>query len=133
MTKPATRARSGSSVTSVPRMSGRSRRLRPLSCAAIMVTVRAAVATSPNSAQPAQSIAAQPLVSSAGRQLMRLGLQGMEHPGDGFVEAGHAGLLKRAPDVVHVDPDRGQAAQRLGRLVGAGVDGAGEPPVVLEG
>src|SRR3954454_19673769 len=56
--KPAMRARSGSSVTVVPSTSGRSSRVNPASCAAINTTVKIAVATSPNSAQPAQSIAA---------------------------------------------------------------------------
>src|SRR5881227_3133840 len=51
---PAARARSGSSVKMVPSSSGRSRRVRPASWAVIMIAVSAAVATRPNSAQPAQ-------------------------------------------------------------------------------
>src|SRR5919106_4831848 len=58
MKKPATLARSGSSVTMVPSTRGRSRRVSPASWAAIITAVSAEVATSPNRAHPAQSISA---------------------------------------------------------------------------
>ena len=56
MKNPMTRARSGSSVTIVPNTKGRSRRVQPRSCVTIITAVKIAVATSPNSAQPAQSM-----------------------------------------------------------------------------
>src|SRR5215207_2993833 len=56
MANPATRARSGSSVVIVPSISGRSSRVRPVSWAAIITAVSPVVATSPNTAQPVQSI-----------------------------------------------------------------------------
>src|SRR5665647_2968380 len=58
MKNPATRARSGSAVTTVPSTRGRSRRVSPAIWAAIITAVRAVVATTPKSAQPAQSISA---------------------------------------------------------------------------
>src|SRR5215207_2136914 len=115
MKNPATLARSGSSVTRVPSTRGRSRRVSPASWAAIITAVRAAVATSPNSAHPAQSISAA--------ELAGLGRQRGEHLLVGGVEAGHALLLEGQPDVVHVDAGGGQPAHRLGRLLDAGVDG----------
>src|SRR5215218_3595917 len=105
---PATRARSGSAVTMVPSSSGRSSRVSPASWAMIITAVRAAVATRPNSAQPAQSM-------SAGRQLARLVFEHLEHLGERLVEAGYALILQGAADVVHVHPDLGQPLHhRLG-------------------
>src|SRR5437588_2840623 len=61
----------------VPRRSGRSRRVRPASWATIITAVRAPVARSPNSAQPAQS-----KFSSNPRQgLGTTGLSGRAGPG----------------------------------------------------
>src|SRR4051812_22406868 len=60
MKNPATRARSGSSVTVVPSNNGRSSRVQPRSWAAIMTAVSTAVASRPNNAHPAQSIALPP-------------------------------------------------------------------------
>src|SRR5215217_2911300 len=85
----------------VPSSSGRSSRVSPASWAMIITAVRAAVATRPNSAQPAQSM-------SARRQLARLGLEGLQDMGERLVEAGHALVLEGAADVVHVHPDLGQ-------------------------
>src|SRR5215204_5709786 len=107
---PATRARSGSAVTMVPSSSGRSSRVSPASWAMIITAVRAAVATRPNSPQPAQSM-------SARRQLARLGLEG----------------LQGAADVVHVHPDLGQPVHHRAGVLDTAVDGTGENAVVLEG
>src|SRR5215208_1992280 len=123
---PATRARSGSSVTMVPSSSGRSSRVSPANWAMIITEVRAAVATRPNSAQPAQSM-------SARRQLARLVFEGLEHMGERLVEAGHALVLEGAADVVHVHPDLGQRLHHRLGVVDSAVDGAGEGAVVLEG
>src|SRR5215217_976759 len=110
----------------VPSSSGRSSRVSPASWAMIITAVNAAVATRPNSAQPAQSM-------SAGRQLARLGLEHLEDVGERLVEAGHALVLQGAADVVDVHPDLGQGVHhRLGVADTAG-DGGGEGPVVFEG
>src|SRR5688500_12069385 len=55
MKKPATRARSGFSVITVPRKRGKSKRVRPASWAVIITAVSKAVAIRPKTAQPAQS------------------------------------------------------------------------------
>src|SRR5919108_4228620 len=55
MKNPNTRARSGSGVIKVPRISGRSRRVKPASCAPIMTAVSVAVAIRPKIPQPLQS------------------------------------------------------------------------------
>src|SRR5215204_3518207 len=123
---PATRARSGSSVTMVPSSSGRSSLVSPASWAMIITAVRAAVATRPNSAQPAQSM-------SARRQLARLGLEGLQDVDERLVEAGHPLVLEGAADGVHVHPDRGQPVHHHAGGAGTAVDGAGEGAVVLEG
>src|SRR5687767_9622030 len=117
MKKPATRARSGSSVTTVPSTSGRSRRVRPASWAAIMTAVRVAVAMTPTSAHPAQSI-------SMPNEVVCLGAQGGEHLPEGLPEAGHALVLQGPPDVVHVDGDGGETTQRLVGLIHIPVDRA---------
>src|SRR5215207_786613 len=126
MKNPATLARSGSSVTRVPSTRGRSRRVSPASWAAIITAVSAEVATSPNSAHPAQSI-------SAPAELLGLGAEAPEQLSERFLEAGDALLLEGQSDVVHVDADVGQPPHHLARLVDADVDGAGQPAVVLEG
>src|SRR5450759_107243 len=58
MKNPATRARSGSPVTTAPSTRGKLRLVSPAIWAAIITAVRAVVATTPKSAQPAQSISA---------------------------------------------------------------------------
>src|SRR5918994_1377803 len=126
MKKPATLARSGSSVTMVPSTRGRSRRVSPASWAAIITAVSADVATSPNSAHPAQSI-------SVPAELLGLGVEAGKHLLERFLEAGDALLLEGQPDVIHVDADVGQPPHHLGCLVHADVDGAGQAAVVLEG
>src|SRR4029453_18465501 len=109
----------------VPSSKGRSSRVSPASWAMIITAVRAAVATRPNSAQPAQSI-------SAGRQLARLGLQHLQYVGERLVEAGHALVLEGAADVVHVHPDLGQLVHHRAGVVDASINGAGEGAVVFE-
>src|SRR5512133_3234459 len=126
MKNPATRARSGSSATMVPSSSGRSSRVSPASWAMIITAVNAAVATRPNSAQPAQSM-------SAGRQLARLGLEHLEDVGERLVEAGHALLLEHAADVVHVHTHLGQGVHHRLGVVDTFIYGAGDGPVVFEG
>src|SRR6266566_9034254 len=126
MKNPATRARSGSTVTSVPSTRGRSRRVSPANWAAIITAVRLVVAISPNSAHPAQSI-------SVGAELVSLGGEAGQHPLEGLVETGDALVLQGQADVVHVDADGGQSAHHLGCLLHAGVEGAGQAAVVLEG
>src|SRR5438034_10918150 len=99
----------------VPSNSGRSSRVSPASWAMIITAVRAAVATRPNSAQPAQSM-------SARRQLARLALEGLEDVGERLVEGVHALVLQDAADVVHVHADLGQRPHHGGGAVDAGVD-----------
>jgi len=48
-------------VTVVPRSNGKSKRMRPASCAAIMTSANAVGAVSPNSAEPAQSVLSAPV------------------------------------------------------------------------
>src|SRR5690242_5683023 len=98
----------------------------PASCAAIMTIMRMAVATRPNSAQPAQSIV------SAARWLAGLCCERAEYVGKRIVEARDALLLKGAADIVHVDTHPGQLLHRLGCAGAAGVDCALHNPVVLE-
>src|SRR5450759_1035733 len=126
MKNPATRALSGSPVTRVPSTRGRSRRVRPASWAAIITAARAVVATSPISAHPAQSI-------SASSGLVGLGGEAGEHVLEGLVEAGDALVLQGQADVVHVDSGGGQPAHHLVCVRHAGVDGAGQGAVILEG
>src|SRR5690349_10183523 len=95
MPNPATRARSGSGVTTVPRMRGRSSRLRPPNWALIISAVRTVVASSPNNAHPAQSM-------SAGRQGVVLGGEGAEDVVEGLLEGGDALVLECLTHVVHV-------------------------------
>src|SRR5437773_2613561 len=109
----------------VPSNSGRSSRVSPASWAIIITAVRAALATRPNSAQPAQSM-------SAGRQLARLGLEGLEYMGERLVEAGHALVLEGAADIVHVHTGLGKPVQHHAGVVDTAVDGAGDGAVVLE-
>src|SRR4051812_43539182 len=96
MKKPATRARSGSGVTVVPRIRGRSRRLSPLSWATIISEVRTVVASSPNNAHPAQS-------TSAAGEVVCLRVQDAEDVAEGCLEGVDAFVLERVADVVHVD------------------------------
>src|ERR687898_2835281 len=103
----------------VPSSSGRSSRVRPASWAMIITAVRAAVATRPNSAQPAQSM-------SARRQLARLALQSLEDVGERLVEAGHALVLEGAADVVHVHTGLGQRVHHRLGVVGTFIYGAGD-------
>jgi hypothetical protein len=96
MKEPATRARSGSGVTVVPRIRGRSRRLSPLSWARIISEVRTVVARSPNNAHPAQ-------FTSAVREGVCLRLQRGEDLGEGCLEGLDALVLESVADLVHVD------------------------------
>src|SRR5437763_6527549 len=118
MKNPATRARSGSPVTSVPSTSGRSRRVRPASWAVIMTAVSAAVPTRPYSAQPAQSTSAA--------QLSGLGVESGQHLLERLMETGHALFLQGQADIVHINPDGGKSAHHLGRLVDRDVNGGGQ-------
>src|SRR5437667_12533158 len=104
MKNPATRARSGSSVTIVPSSSGRSRRVHPANWATIMTEVRIAVASRPNNAQPAQSIALR------SHELMGLDVKRAQHVGERLVEAGDTLIFEAEADVVHVDADDGEPA-----------------------
>src|SRR5674476_1319049 len=106
MKNPATRARSGSAVTTVPSTRGRSRRVSPAIWAAIITAVRAVVATTPKSAQPAQSISAPTgpvgLGCGAGEQVG----QGDRRVGEAVrVDAGAAS--DEGLDVVTLVPDVG--------------------------
>src|SRR3569623_3166127 len=95
MPNPAPRARSGSGVATVPRMRGRSSRLRPPSWALIISAVRTVVASSPNNAHPAQSM-------SAGRQGLVLGGEGAEDVVERLLEGADALVLECLTHVVHV-------------------------------
>src|SRR3954471_7033507 len=95
MANPVARARSGSGVTTAPRMRGRSSRLRPPSWALIISAVRTVVASSPNNAHPAQSM-------SAVRQGLLLGGEGAEDVVEGLLEGGDALVLECLTHVVHV-------------------------------
>src|SRR6187455_2181995 len=95
MTKPAARARSGSRVTTVPRMSGRSSRLCPPSWALIINAVKMVVDSSPNNAHPAQSM-------SALRKGVSLGGEHAEDVREGLQETCDALVLERQTHVVHV-------------------------------
>src|SRR5829696_4317750 len=125
MKKPADRALSGSGVTMVPRIRGRSSRLSPPSCAAIMRAVRPVVANRPNSAHPAQSI-------SAGRESGCLRLEDLEDTGEGLLEGCYALVLEPVSDRVHVDAHGRQVAQALFGIGDATVKGALRPAVHLE-
>src|SRR5687768_17013755 len=117
MKNPATRARSGSSVSSVPSTSGRSSRLSPASWAVIITAVSAVVARSPNSAQPDQSIS-DPV------ELVLLGAEHLEHALVGTSELLDSLLLQHQAYLVEVDAEVGELTHHLARLCYAGVDGA---------
>src|SRR3569623_958046 len=95
MPNPAPRARSGSGVATVPRMSGRSSRLRPPSWALIISAVRTVVARSPNNAHPAQSM-------SVGRHGVVLGGEGAEDMIERLPASGDALVLECLTHAVHV-------------------------------
>src|ERR1700730_11352101 len=128
MKNPATRARSGSSVTSVPSSKGRSRRVSPASCEPIIMAVNVAVATNPNIAQPPQS-----MDGSASRRLAGLGVEGGEHLRERVEEARHALVLQGGADVVDVKAKRRELLHDPGRGVDVAVDRAGDGAVILEG
>src|SRR5665647_462774 len=96
------------------------------SWASIITAVRAVVAISPNSAHRPQS-------TSASSPLVGLGGEAGEHVLEGLVEAGDTPVLQGQADVVHVDTGGGQSAHHLVCVLHAGVDGAGQGAVVLEG
>src|SRR3954471_8884143 len=95
MANPVARARSGSGVTTAPRMRGRSSRLRPPSWALIISAVRTVVASSPNNAHPAQSM-------SSVREGVVLGGEPSEDVVEGFLEGRDALVLEFPTDSVHV-------------------------------
>src|SRR5680860_1497752 len=91
-----------------------------------MTAVRIAVASRPNSAQPAQSI------SLPDRELAGFGVELAEHVLERLVEAGDALVFEGEADVIHVDAHGTEAAHHLACAFHVGVDGAGQPTVVLE-
>src|SRR5688572_2354188 len=95
MKKPATRARSGSGVSSVPSTRGRSRRVQPAIWAAIITTVRAPVASRPNKAQPCQSIESPPhLQDRFYNTVLKIDILNLE-PADRTVKASNLGEAAR--------------------------------------
>src|SRR3954453_9476727 len=125
MAKPVARARSGSWVTTVPRMRGRSSRLRPPNWALIISAVRTAVASSPNNAHPAQSM-------SAVRQGAVLGGEGAEHVVERLLEGGDALVLEHLTHVVHVHAGSGDRPHDAFGICDVDVDRPRKGAVVFE-
>ncbi len=111
MKNPATRARSGSSGHDRAQHQRKVEAGPAQSCAAIMTAVRIAVATRPNSAQPAQSM------RLADRELVGLGVERVEHVLERLVEAGDALVFEGETDIVHVDADGDEVAHHVVRVV----------------